>query len=123
MKLMETRVKWKEHRGIKFLLCDFSELRWKEDLVELTQIALDILENADEQIYIIIDLTNTYLPLSYFKWILIHAKNSDKFIKKQAITGVRGKKKIMIENFVERLSNKTRTMVDQKACVDWFVQA
>ena len=98
---MSVRVKWINHRGKKILYGDFSGMIGDDYAECIEQIEKEIIESGEQEVYVITDLTGSYMnpkTTSAVKNWIKHCKDHGIKIK-GALVGISGLKEIMNKIF------------------------
>jgi len=102
--IIEKRFKWVEYKGAEILLNDYSNLTG-ENFIETLQVLTEhFLKQEKKDILLLLDVRNSYSNKEIIEALNKASKRIKPFVKKSAVIGVTGVKKILL-NVINKVSS------------------
>ena len=102
--IIEKRFKWIEYKGVEILLNDYSNLTGENFIETLNILTEHFLEQKKENILLLLDIRNSYSNKEIIEALNKASKRIKPFVKKSAVIGVTGVKKILL-NVINKVSS------------------
>lgn len=115
--------KWIEHRGKKILFADYSNFTdlsaFKQEVDSVTSITIN---EPKDSVLLLVDVTGTIGESEMVDYLKESAKADDENMKKVAVVGVSGYRRIFLRAVIQftRLSVKTFDQIEDAK--DWLVE-
>jgi len=102
--IIQKRFKWVEYKGAEILLNDYSNLTG-ENFIETLQVLTEhFLKQEKKDILLLLDVRNSYSNKEIIEALNKASKRIKPFVKKSAVIGVTGVKKILL-NVINKVSS------------------
>jgi len=119
--IIEKRVKWIEYKEVKILINDYSNLTG-ENFIETLQILTEhFLKQNYEDILLLLDIRNSYSNMEIIEALNISSKRIKPFVKKSAVLGVTGVKKILLSVVNKISSLGAKPFVSEEEAKEWLI--
>ena len=119
--IIEKRFKWIEYKGVEILLNDYTNLTGENFIETLDILTEHFLAQKRKNILLLLDVRNSYSNKEIIEALNASSKRIKPFLKKSAVLGVTGVKKILLSvvNKVSDLGAKPFTTEDEAK--EWLV--
>ncbi len=117
---MEERISWIEHKGQKILFIDYTKLADKE-LIAAAQKAGEAYKKAPDNVLVLVDATDSYANNEVMTELNKATALLNNKMKKGAVLGVSGVKKLLLMMLNNFLKVKFEPMETIEKAKDWLV--
>ena len=119
--IIKKRFKWIEYEGVKILLNDYTNLTGENFIETLEILTEHFLTQQKKEILLLLDVRNSYSNKEIIEALNIASKRIKPLVKKSAVLGVTGVKKILLTvvNKVSDLGAKPFNTEDEAK--EWLV--
>ena len=123
------RVVWQKHKNKEILLGDYSNITSQEEYIKIirqatTKSIKDIktrYENPDHAVLMLIDIRDSIIGTETLSVFKENAKKIKPYIKKVAVLGIHGVRKILLESIVWFSGLDAKPFDSQEEAKDWLV--
>lgn len=123
------RVVWQKHKNKEILLGDYSNIKSQEEYVKIIRQAAaksikeikTRYENPDHAVLMLIDIRDSIIGTETLSIFKENAKKIKPYIKKVAVLGVNGVRKILLESIVWFSGLKAKPFDSPEEAKDWLV--
>ncbi|MBN2536351.1 MAG: STAS/SEC14 domain-containing protein [Spirochaetales bacterium] len=98
-------INWINYKGRKILHEDFKKLN-KEEMIAVVDRAIELVNETDEDLYLLIDFTDTFISEEFFTKVKNMGVYYRDRIKKSAVLGISGIKKVLFTAFNALMGSK-----------------
>ncbi|WP_109830528.1 hypothetical protein [Reichenbachiella versicolor] len=119
------RVKWIEHKGKKILYCDYSGLRKSEQMLEVLHEVQSEMLKSNEPVCTISFVEGSFGSAEFMSQAKEFSKKNSHIIAKEAVLGIEGLKKILLNGYVTFTGAKSRlkTFDSEEEALDWLAES
>lgn len=123
---MMERVYFKEYKGKSIYFVDYSDLKKDTDFLKVIErtnkFRRENIENKEfESQYLLVDFTGSFVVGSVFSRIKESGKATKPYLKKQAVLGVTGAKKTLLNLYNLVIDKGIRAFSEKEEALDWLV--
>jgi hypothetical protein len=117
------RIQWVDHRGVKILVLDFSNLKPGSDAKTLVQEAKAVIHGEPrESVRTLFDATNSHYDQDILETLKQFAASNKPYVKAAAAVGIKGLLGIGL-TVVNRFSGRNlKPFSNREEAMDWLVQ-
>ena len=119
--IIEERFKWIEYKGVEILLNDYSNLTGENFIETLNTLTEHFIAQEKKDILLLLDVRNSYSNKEIIEALNKSSKRIKPFVKKSAVIGVTGVKKILL-NVINKVSSLgANPFTSEEEAKDWLV--
>ena len=114
---------WREHRGKQYFFCDYSGFGLDFQSLKIEVNAVDdlLVQEPEDSVITLIDFRNTVGSIEAVELLKEGAGRTRKHIRKNAILGISGVRKILLDAVTRLTAQVAQTFDDEEKAKDWLV--
>ena len=114
-------IEWITYKGKQILYCDYHEYGAQEQLKMLEE-QVKMIEQASQPVLLLVNLEGTYLTPEAMQYLKEHLSVNNKKLKKIALLGVSGLKKIIVNSIGKAINEfKQEMFATMDEAKEWLV--
>jgi hypothetical protein len=115
-------IKWIEYEGKKILYCDFRGAKDETDMIDLLRQSIKIGSKNDQPCPVLSNFEGTYLSQGFMDEAKSLSKQYTQKIKKRALVGITGVKKILLKAYITLTGEQTNMVFDtEEDALKWLI--
>ncbi len=115
------KVSWKEHLGKKYLYCDLSNSTAAES-IKLADELITLIGTADGNVLLLANVENAVISPEFMNKAKANGKLFQHKIRKSAVVGINGLKKILIKSYIAFTGSKFTLFNSEEEALKYLVE-